>query len=100
MDIVTRADASTYLRREDEFWRSKWAEGGIYQRMAVYTNPDTPEALEKAPMPAVGFWLFPVNAFGDLPELEVPFKNFQWEMKMVSDMTKHRPQLGVFRLAY
>lgn len=98
MDIVTRADVNTYLQREDEFWRSKWAEGGIYQRMGVFTNPDTPDALKKASMPVVGFWLFPVDAFGDVPELEKSFKDIEWETKMVANITKHWPQLGVFRL--
>ena len=99
MDIVTRADANIYLQREEELWRSKWAEGGLYQRMGVFTNPDTPEAREKAPLPVIGFWLFPIDAFGDVPELNKPFENIEWETKMVADVTKHRPKLGVFRLA-
>ena len=97
MKISTRADADKFLQFEERYWRSKWENGGFFESMG-YVNPDTPQSVKNAPMPVIGFWLFPVDAFGDVPEGN--FKEIRWGMKEVVDLTKHRPQLGVFRLPH
>jgi hypothetical protein len=97
-NISTRTEAVKFLQNEKVGWSSSWEKGEIFQRWG-YTNPDTPEVIKNASMPVFGFWLFPVSAFNDVPE-----GTFQgrggWDSKMVMDLTKHRPQLGVFRLPY
>lgn len=95
MEISTRADAGRLLRIEKELWLSGWDEDGLFTRWG-YINPDTPEKIKMAPIPAVGFWLFPVDAFGDVPEGD--FADIRWSMIEPVNLTQHRPQLGVFRL--
>ena len=90
---ISRADATEMLRREHEEWRLHWKEGGFFGRND-YENPDTPEKLKNAPIPAFGFWMVPLDALGEIPEEEPR----RWDMKRVVDLTEHRPQLGVFRL--
>ena len=95
--ISTRADADRFLQFEEGLWRSKFVKGGVYETWG-HVNPDTPQSLRKAPMSVVGFWLFPVDAFGDVPKGN--FEQIRWGLKEVVDLTKHRPQLGVFRLPH
>ncbi|MCJ1246588.1 hypothetical protein MMC30_003797 [Trapelia coarctata] len=97
MKISTRADADKFLQFEEGRWHSKFEKGGIYAQFG-YENPDTPESLKKAPMPVVGFWLFPVDAFGEVPKGK--FEEIRWSLKELADLTKHRPQLGVFLLPH
>lgn len=47
--------------------------------------------IKQAPMPVSGFWLFPVDAFGDISKGK--FEGIRWGIKMVQDLTKHKPQL-------
>lgn len=96
IEISTRAEAGKFLRFEKELWRSMWDENSLYTHWGC-VNPDTPEKLKTAPIAAVGFWLFPVDAFGDVPKGD--FADVRWSMKQVVNLTKHRPQLGVFRLS-
>ena len=93
--ISTHDDAVRFLQLENRRWRSKWEKGGLFERLGC-VDPDTPESLRNASMPVIGFWLFPVDAFGEVPEGN--FREIRWNMKEVRNLTKHRPQLGVFRL--
>ncbi|KAF4625590.1 hypothetical protein G7Y89_g12575 [Cudoniella acicularis] len=106
--LHTRADADRFLKWEEDKWKAwfekggTFGEGGTFQNLH-YENPDTPESLMKVPMPVIGFWLFPVEAFGEVPEIE--FEDFQerqrplmFDLKFVADLTKWQPQVGVFRL--
>ena len=93
--ISSRPGADEFLQREKKLWRANWDEGAIFKRWG-YVDPDTPEKLKSAPIPVVGFWLFPVDAFGGVPEGD--YDDIRWSMKEVVDLRKHRPQLGVFRL--
>lgn len=102
-NISTRADAERVLRAEEKYLCAKQEEGWIFRRVHN-RNPDTLERRASAPVLVVGFWLFPLEAFGDVPVDElgnVPqgdFEQIRWSMKAVVDVTGHRPQLGVFRL--
>lgn len=93
--ISTRAVADKFLQVEKRICRSRWEKGGLFERFGC-VNPDTLESLKRAPMPVIGFWLFPVGAVGNVPEGN--FEKIRWSMKKVVDLTKHRPQLVVLRL--
>lgn len=94
--VCSRADAVNLLQREHDGWRSGWGKGSFFEKHG-YKDPDTPEKLINAPIPAFGFWVLPLDALGEVPKGE--FKDItRWDMKMVANLEKHRPQLGVFRL--
>ncbi|KAK3362499.1 hypothetical protein B0T25DRAFT_7734 [Lasiosphaeria hispida] len=65
-----------------QFWVKKWA-----GRLPV----ESPEELEKASRPAIGFWLFPIKALGSL-EGDI------YSSKKMFDMTGHWPELALARL--
>jgi hypothetical protein len=101
-NVLTRGDAGRFLQYEEAKWNKPWEEGELFQRLG-YINPNTPEIIKQASMPVFGFWLFHVDAFGDIPKGQLRIGRngrAQWEMKMVKDLTKHSPQLGVFRLPH
>ncbi|TGJ81610.1 hypothetical protein E0Z10_g7152 [Xylaria hypoxylon] len=95
-NIVDRDDAAKWLRREEDGWingQERWAS---HIKRKGHTLPlESAEELEKAPRPAVGFWLFPIEALGPVPGPEALLENseFPWESKRVVDMRQHRPQL-------
>ncbi|KAK0730230.1 hypothetical protein B0H67DRAFT_561124 [Lasiosphaeris hirsuta] len=65
-----------------QFWVRKWA-----GRLPV----ESPEELERAARPAIGFWLFPVEALGGL-EGDITGS------KKIFDMTGYWPELALARL--
>ncbi|KAK3935748.1 hypothetical protein QBC46DRAFT_297495 [Diplogelasinospora grovesii] len=94
--ISTQAEAKRYVEFEEQAWRGNFDAGHMYRRFG-YENPDTPETLERArKMPAFGFWLFPMEAFGD------DFDSATFDPircpPLLADLRKVRPQLGLFRL--
>ena len=96
VDIHSRADARTFLQFEQDLWRSYWEDGGMFRKW-LGAIPETPEQVKQAPIPVIGFWLFPVDAFGEVPEGD--FEDIRWGCSYeVRDLRKHRPRLGVFRL--
>ncbi|KAI0099597.1 hypothetical protein GGR51DRAFT_391639 [Nemania sp. FL0031] len=101
-DIISRDDASEWLQLEDERWI------GGQQRHASriikkgYKLPlESPEELAKAPRPAIGFWLFPIEALGEIPGPEALAENGEsiWEAKRVVDMRKYWPELWLAHMA-
>lgn len=58
------------------------------------------EDLAETIQPAFGFWLFPIDAFGKLPENaiseDVPFERFSDDLFM--DLSRNRPELGLLSL--
>ena len=103
MVITTRADADKFLQFEENLWRSYW-EVDVFNFAEIFNkdmHPDSPENLKKAQMSVIGFWLFPVEAFGNVPDEHLEnedFKDIRWDMKLVLDLSKHRPQLGTYHL--
>ncbi|KAL0937601.1 pectinesterase precursor [Colletotrichum truncatum] len=89
-NVRSRADAIGYLQEEDFEWlRLQWwfrgweGEGWNGNRPAgcfgtasglrpSLPSFDGPEVLSVAPRPALGFWLFPPEAFGEMREEESP----------------------------
>lgn len=81
--------ANAFLQDEQERWlgtQQKWYR--VVKRHAGKVPIESPEELAKATRPAVGFWLFPVEAFGDL-------QGDVSGMKKVFDLTGHWPQLAL-----
>ncbi len=96
--VLNREQAVRFLQSEELYWHSLWEHGELFDRWG-FVNPDTQEALEEASQPVVGFWIVPMKAFGEIPR--GPQGNYQVmkrKTKVVADLTKYRPQLGVFRL--
>ncbi|KAI1179954.1 hypothetical protein F4777DRAFT_355233 [Nemania sp. FL0916] len=62
-DIVDRESAAEWLRKEDELWNAGQRREATRILKKGYQMPlETPEELEMCPQPAIGFWLFPIQA--------------------------------------
>ena len=84
---VKTADA--FFQNEQEHWlriQQRWH--WVVKRHAGKVPIESLEELEKATRPAVGFWLFPAEALG---ELQGDISG----MKKVFDLTGHWPQLAL-----
>ncbi|KDN72139.1 hypothetical protein CSUB01_09724 [Colletotrichum sublineola] len=112
-DIRTREDAARALHEEDldwlqlQWWFRGWDSprpgGGGDRPAGCFTTAsglrpslpelDGPEVLAAAPRPALGFWLFPVNAFGEITEEEGPTS---WiRSRGIFDLSSHWPDLAL-----
>ncbi|KAK1993135.1 hypothetical protein LX36DRAFT_266387 [Colletotrichum falcatum] len=110
-DIRTREDAARALHEEDfdwlqlQWWFRGWDTprpgGGGGRPAGCFTTAsglrptlpelDGPKALALAPRPALGFWLFPVHVFGDIPEEE---DSTSWiRSKGIFDLSSYWPDL-------
>ncbi|KAF2962787.1 hypothetical protein GQX73_g10780 [Xylaria multiplex] len=100
-DIVDRAGAAEWLRNEEDGWIKSQKRYASQILRGGYKLPlESVEELEKAPKPAIGFWLFPIEAIGPVPGWEALAENseFPWEAKRVIDMRRYRPQLCLARM--
>lgn len=99
--IVDRQSAERAIEYEDEQWRKGL---DMWEQTLGKVDRETQAELEEAPQPAVGFWLFPLEALGSLPgedqkvedadaEAETIFKP-----KRVEDLSNYHPELGLFDL--
>lgn len=87
--IVDHQSAVDWLQEENEQW-IKWQQKGSRDGGLI----ETPEQLEKAPQPALGFWLFPIQSLGALPADEVyNDRSSFWRAKRVLNMSQHPPEL-------
>ncbi|KAI3325830.1 hypothetical protein HD806DRAFT_553102 [Xylariaceae sp. AK1471] len=96
--IFDRDSAAEWLRQEDERWTAGQERHAASILRSGGTLPvESPEELERAPRPAIGFWLFPIEALGPMPGPEAllhPEDNgFSWESKRVLDMRQYWPEL-------
>jgi len=94
-DIKTADD---FLGREEESWlRSQERTGCHYHRVEYLTGKpppiEGPEELAKAVRPALGFWLFPVEALGSLESVDMSGSG-----KRVFDMSDHWSELALSTL--
>ncbi|KAK1477862.1 hypothetical protein CABS01_03164 [Colletotrichum abscissum] len=114
--IRTREDAARVLHEEDfrwlglQWWFHGWdtpAAGGraggerpagcfstASGLQAKRPEFDGPEVLAAAPRPALGFWLFPVEAFGGIPGVEEETSSWL-KVKWIWDLSPHRPELAL-----
>lgn len=97
--IPSREEAFKFVQQEEERWhdglRRKQARG--YGKRAL---AETDEELERVPQLAVGFWSFPIEAVGPLPDpsgnnASVP--GF-WKCHRIVDLTNYHPELCLTRL--
>ncbi|KXH49886.1 hypothetical protein CNYM01_08079 [Colletotrichum nymphaeae SA-01] len=117
--IHTREDAARVLHEEDfrwlelQWWFHGWdtpAAGGraggerpagcfltASGLQAKRPEFDGPEVLAAAPRPALGFWLFPVEAFGEIPGVEEETSSWL-KVKWIWDLSPHRPELALVDL--
>lgn len=96
--ISGRESAAEWLDREDAHW-AKCQEyyASTIPRLVDTLPIESPEELERVPRPAVGFWLFPLEALGPMPGLEGGSDEYGnsplWRPKRVVDMRQHWPEL-------
>ncbi|KAH8156565.1 hypothetical protein CIB48_g11682 [Xylaria polymorpha] len=96
--ISNRESAAEWLQREEERWiRGQLRHASSILRRGGKFPVESAEDLERAPRPAVGFWLFPIEALGPVPGrealLDAGDDGFQWESKRVVDMQQYWPEL-------
>ncbi|KAI0835897.1 hypothetical protein F5Y06DRAFT_274702 [Hypoxylon sp. FL0890] len=85
-DIYDYRDALTWLRREEDDWVKETSGNGKSQ----YVPGEGPEGVVET---AFGFWLFPVDAFGPLPQN--PNDRFRAERPRNPDLGEYWPELGL-----
>lgn len=114
-EVRTRAGASQHLHEEDFEWlRYQWwfrgwdrpeprggggsAPAGCMTAVSglnpVLPSFDGPEILATAPRPAVGFWLFPLEAFGIRPRGDTS-GNFRVDIQRMLDVDRYWPDLAL-----
>ncbi|KAI9654533.1 MAG: hypothetical protein M1821_006623 [Bathelium mastoideum] len=89
--------AKDWLQLEDDSWNGVQKEGpfsGLKLPIAAQSEKYKNEDLTKAVKPAFGFWLFPVDELGALPEKELSEDRFSGFL----DLTKHWPELALLDL--
>ncbi|KAJ3555097.1 hypothetical protein NPX13_g10431 [Xylaria arbuscula] len=97
-EISGRESATKWLEKEDAQWisgRKRYAKR--VPSKANIVPKESPEELERVPKPAIGFWLFPIEAIGLMPyeeEAVVHYGNGSpWKSKRVLDMRRYWPEL-------
>ncbi|KAK1655896.1 hypothetical protein BDP81DRAFT_444545 [Colletotrichum phormii] len=116
--VRNREDAARVLHEEDfrwlelQWWFHGWdtpaagGRGGGNRPAGCFSTAsglqakrpefDGPEVLAAAPRPALGFWLFPVEAFGEIPGEEEEEEASSWlKVKWIWDLSSHRPELAL-----
>ncbi|KAF5011844.1 hypothetical protein FDECE_2076 [Fusarium decemcellulare] len=94
--ISNRHDVHQWLRWEDEEWKHglQWIKEKGFGKKAL---EEAPRELEQATQHAVGFWLFPIEAFGPLHDVdEDPTRESRlWDHKVhtVLDLSGYKPEL-------
>jgi len=96
-------DAHEFLRKEDEEWT---ATKNMYREWRIERFKDDPagaggvcEDLEIVARPAVGFWLFPLEALGPMrKEGEEVRPGFRYKPKRILDLREHWPELCLLDL--
>ncbi|KAI1123210.1 hypothetical protein F5Y10DRAFT_57614 [Nemania abortiva] len=100
-NIVSREAAAEWLRREEERWINGQQRHASRILAAGHKLPlESPDDLEKAPRPAIGFWVFPIEAIEALPGPEAHADNIvvPWQSKRMVDMRKYWPELWLARM--
>lgn len=89
VDIYDHQDAENWLQKEDDMWVEETSKGGQSQKV-LGEDSGTEVAA------AFGFWLFPIQIFGALPEnLDDGFTN---ESPRIMNFREHWPELGLVDL--
>ncbi|KAI0164579.1 hypothetical protein GGR57DRAFT_204416 [Xylariaceae sp. FL1272] len=103
--IVDRDSALEQLRSDEKYW----IQGTENSATEIVGNGgqvpvESPEEIDQAPKPAIGFWLFPIEALGPIPEPKEPSTadqsviNWNSRTKEFRDMRNHWPELCLTQL--
>jgi hypothetical protein len=97
--IASRAGFVNLLQRYDDEW-AYWAARVGQQVWGERMSKEDYEAQRTSLPQAAGFWSFPQEAFGDVPDLnQINYMDvFQWEPNMVKDLSEFHPEIWVFNL--
>ncbi|KAI6081548.1 hypothetical protein F4821DRAFT_274852 [Hypoxylon rubiginosum] len=93
-EIYDRHDAEEWLLKEPETgsqWEDEWSDEWENEKEAE-KEADTKETDTKTVEAAFGFWLFPVDAFGPIPEAKL-----DKDVPQTLDLTKYWPELALAR---
>ncbi|KAI8680640.1 2EXR domain-containing protein [Fusarium sp. Ph1] len=101
-EIANRDAALSWVRRKDEKWRQNLRDSRKKEEEEVIEQ--LPHELELPIRPAIGFWLFPIEALGPVPTIppsparipripwgEVSVPDRKPDQKI--DLSGHKPQL-------
>ena len=83
--INDRGSANAWLQKEDDMWWEASKEDPH--------EPNSRPGMEQAVKPAIGFWLFPIEALDAIPEDGTP-----WSEGSMLDLSKYWPELALFSL--
>ncbi|RSL72457.1 hypothetical protein CEP53_001151 [Fusarium sp. AF-6] len=92
-----REDANYWVQGEEKEWKKILRKKRkIYKERA---REETPEELAKAPQPAMGFWLFPLESIGALPGVDkCHLPEPRGFYRSFLDMSKYSPELCLAQL--
>jgi hypothetical protein len=100
-DVRGRQSAFEWIKREEAEFKRGVDAWQARLRTGVEIPRETPEELAACARPAFGFWLFPIQALGELPptsaSMDSVTRQFFWGKRVV-DLSKYRPELGLFDL--
>lgn len=97
--ITDRASAEQWIAKEDAEWQAGLEEWD--QRLGPgNVQREQPDDLCNAPQTAIGFWLFPIQALGELPSDEKPAEELErhFKPKRVADVSAYKPELGLMEI--
>lgn len=93
-EVWDAQSAHDFLKEEENSWiKSQLSQHGFIRQLAGRVPIEGPNELANATRPAVGFWLFPVEALGDDGEIVV-----DGTPRRMFDLTGHWPELALSRL--
>ncbi len=97
--VVSRASFIESLQTCDDKW-AYWVSRLGQQVWGERMSKEEYEAQRTSLPQAAGFWSFPQEAFGDVPDVNQMnhIEPFQWEPKKVMDLSKFQPEIWVFNL--
>ncbi|KAM0424962.1 hypothetical protein ACHAPT_009763 [Fusarium lateritium] len=84
-DITNRGDAVRWVRKEDDIWREL-----VHEMREEEERESATEVFQEVELPlqpAIGFWLFPIEALGPLPDITGELNRRQ---SLVPRLSPHR----------
>lgn len=99
IELDGREGFVAFLQESDERW-AEFTDMVGQQIWGERMSREEYEAQRTSLPQAAGFWVFPRDALGDIPDVRETrcMENGPWEPKMVKDLTKFHPGICVFSL--
>jgi hypothetical protein len=89
-DGSDRTAATQWIRDDEKRFESKLQELVQENKDGDHSIPGKQD-LERVPPQAIGFWLFPLESLGRVPDSE--WVRWEWKRHRFIDMSKHMPEL-------